>query len=84
MSDSEGLRRDLRSPAIIITVHRHHVLPTPLITIYWSRAAIPCTRKRFKWYKMQQQTDFVPLKTFPRYQMGNEQNIDHNPPTKNT
>ena len=51
MSDSEGRRRDLRPPAIIITVHRHSDLPAPLISIRWPRATIPCARKRFNRYK---------------------------------
>ena len=57
------------TPAIIITVHRHHDLPTPLIPICRPRVPIWCTRKRFKWYKMHLQTAFVPFKTFSWYKI---------------
>ncbi len=38
-----------------------------LVTICLPRVTIPCTRKRFRWYKVHLKTDFVPPKTFPRY-----------------
>ena len=57
------------TPAIIITVHRHHDLPTPLIPICRQRVTIPCTRKRFKRYRMHLQNAFVLSKTFSRYKI---------------
>lgn len=37
MSASEGLRRDLLTPAPLITVLLHYDSPVPLITARWTR-----------------------------------------------
>ena len=59
----------VRAPGACVMLSWTLIVSVVVITARWLRVLIRCTRKRFRRYKMYQQTVFVPSKTFPRYKI---------------